>query len=316
MSVLGIDPAAVPGAICAGVAATALVLTASPPRRRLGPRVHDYSVVARSKLGSGPSALSLAEPAPPALPGAVARVVGPMVTSIVRVLAALGAGRDDAELARQLVQAGAAGATPRQYRRQQVALAALGAIGGGVLGGLAGFGPKGIVVVSGFGLVWGLIWKRSELERRIARRRERMRAELFSVCQILAVYARVTPNLQTIAEEVTRRSRGEMAAELRRVLNRIEAGTQPETAFAELADLTAEPAAARLYRTMATAAASGGDIADALLAQSEDLRDARREDYKRRATRRRLAMVGGIVVQTVPLILFVVAAAPRLVFGR
>src|SRR5438046_4111258 len=130
MSQLGIDPTAVPGAICAGVAAAAVVLTAAPPRRRLGPRVHDYSVVARSKLGSGPSALSLAEPAPPALSGAVARVVGPMVTSVVRVLAALGAGRDDVQLTRQLAQAGAIGATARQYRRQQVALAALGAVGG------------------------------------------------------------------------------------------------------------------------------------------------------------------------------------------
>jgi tight adherence protein C len=310
------DPVAVVGALSLGLAAAFAMLALFPPPRRLRARLDPYTVVARSKLGAQVSVLSLAQ-APAAEGGsAVAQILGPMVSSLGRRLAALAGTRDDESLARLLSQAGAETTTPASFRRQQLFLTGGGALLGIAAASANGANAFGAVVLGSCGLTCGLLVKRSELNRRIARRREQLRAELYSVCESLAIAARANPNLQSIVEEAAAQGRGEVAAELRRVLAAIRSGTSAEAAFRAQAEATVEPAAARLYRSLATAATSGGDIADALLPQADDLRHERRERYRRRATRRRLAMVGGFMVELAPLALFVFAAFPSVALGR
>lgn len=312
---------ALPGAICAGFAVSFLVLTVFPPRRRLRPRMHDYTLVARAKLGSGPGALSLARRPPPAIPGAVAEVFGPMFESLTRRFGGLTRFQDDDALELQLRQAGVRGIAPKAYRQQQFILAFLGAVAGlttgAGLGAVVGSNAAAVALLLGTaGFALGAVWKTAELARRIRERQARLRDELFSLCHVLAISARATPNLLHLTEAVTSRGRGELVGELREVLVSVESGTPPALAFGEAARLTAEPAAARLYRAMASAYESGGDLADALLAQSADIRDLQREEAKRLATKRRAGMLAPMLVFLAPImIIFVAAPLPRIVLG-
>jgi tight adherence protein C len=228
---------------------------------------------------------------------------------------------DDDVLALELRRAGIRGLEPKAYRRQQLLLGVAGAGGGLVLGALCGASLGGsptpfAVIGAVCGFAAGATYRTGELGRRVKERQERMRAELFSLCQVLAIYARATPNLLAITEAVVERSRGQLAAEMAEILRRIDAGTAPEAAFFEAARLTAEPAAGRLYRTMATAARSGGDIADALMAQSTDIRDAQREEIKQSSIKRRGAMLAPLLLLLAPtMLLFIVAPLPRILLG-
>lgn len=316
MSGLVVQPAALPWAICAGVAVGSLVYAAARPYRRLGPRLHAYTAVARSRLGSSNAeVISLSHSGPAPIGGIVARVLGPIVRAVAERVAMVGGTRDEDKLRLQLYQAGITDVSPRDFQLQQLLYAALGAGAGVVVAPVVGARLGIVMGVCGFLL--GPTRKRAQLNRRIAVRQERMRAELLSMCQVLAVYSRAIPNPQQITEQVVNRSRGEVARELRGVLNVIEGGTPPEVAFAQAADQTPEPAASRLYRAIATAVASGGDIAGSLLAQSEDLREAQRQSKIQQATKRKGVLVmSTVVLMGPPILLFIAAPFPRLILGH
>jgi len=316
LSGLVIQPATLPWAICAGIAVGSLVYTAARPYRRLGPRLHAYTAVARSRLGSGTAeVVSLSRSGPAPLGGIVARVLGPILAAVAHQVAVVGGTRDEEQLRLQLYQAGITDVTPRDYQLQQLLYAALGAAGGVVVTPVVGARLGILMGIAGFML--GPTRKRAQLNRRIKLRQERMRGELLSMCQVLAVYSRAIPNPQQITEQVVGRSRGEVARELRGVLHVIEAGTQPEVAFAQAAELTPEPAAGRLYRAIATAVASGGDIAGSLLAQSEDVREAQRQSKIQQATRRKAVLVmSTVVLMGPPILVFIAAPFPRLILGH
>ena len=68
-------------------------------------------------------------------------------------------------------------------------------------------------------------------------------------------------------------------------------GVSEPDAFRRAAEVTPEPAAARTYKLFAAGAERGVDLADGLRALSEDLRDTRREEIRKTATKRRAAML-------------------------
>ena len=75
-------------------------------------------------------------------------------------------------------------------------------------------------------------------------------------------------------------------------------------------------AAARTYKLFAAGAERGVDLADGLRALSEDLRDARREDIRQTATKRRAAMLVPTIAVLAPvMLLFIAAPLPSIVFG-
>lgn len=297
------------------VVAGAVGLAARPPRR-LSPRMRPFAQLARSRLGTGSAdAAVLHVDGPAGHP--VARVLAPPLRRLATALGDLLDAGGPAAVELRLHQAGYTEVSAEQYRMRQLAWAA-GSAAAGVAVGLALGQPSGVVLLLGvlLGFPGATIW-RSRLDRAIDARRGRMRVELSTVAQVLAVYARTGHGPVEGVREVARRGRGEVVGELTEALGWITGGTEPRQAYERLAQRTPEPAAARLYRQLGSAARSGGDVARTLLAFADDLRSERSEEIARRAIRRRSAMLVPLLVLVAPvMLLFVAAALPHVIFGR
>lgn len=308
------NPQALPIAISLGIAVGAFVYSVSRPWRRLGPRVDAYTVATRQRMGQDTRLLQLVSP-PPTATGAVASVFGPIVAAGVRRVSSLLGHRDEDAVALALDRAGIRGVAPKEYMYQQVTHAGIGLVGGAVVGLLGGI--RFSVLMATCGCFMGLLRKRSELDRRTRVRQVRMQAELVNICNVLAIYARATPNLQSVVAMVCDRGHGEVVGELRRVLAAIEGGTPPEVAFNHAAHLTPEPAATGLYRALALAITSGGDLADTLLAQAANLRDRYRDARKERATKRtQLIVASNASLMVLPLLVLIGAGIPYMILSK
>ena len=88
-------------------------------------------------------------------------------------------------------------------------------------------------------------------------------------------------------------------------------------AFRRAAENTPEPSAARTYHLLAASSERGADLGRALLALSEDVRDARREQMHKDAVRRRAAMLVPTIAILAPImLLFIAAPLPSIVLGN
>lgn len=205
---------------------------------------------------------------------------------------------------------------PARFRLRQVVWTLAGVVLGCSVGGvvLGNFG--GVVFLAAcFGFPASTV-QRNRLERTITHRRQRMQAEVFTIAQLLAVHLRSGHGPVEAVRSVCRSGRGLVIEELRDALSWMSSGTPPAECYQRLAEQTAGPAAARLYRLLGANARSGGDIGRALLAVAEDVRSERRDDVARRAVRRRTAMIAPLLLLIAPvMILFVGAAIPYLVLG-
>lgn len=293
-------------AVGAAVFAGLLVRTLRPPRRPLVVRVGPYAELLRPRLGTGsPDVTWLRGSVGPPLPvGLVARLSRKMDNST------------DESLELRLRQAGFSHIDAAHYRLRQVVR---------TLGGLAFGCVLGVVILRSFaGSVFlatcfgfpASTLQRNRLERAIANRRERMQAEVYTIAQLLAVHLRTGHGPVEAVRSVCRSGRGPVIEELRDGLSWMSSGIPPAECYQRLAEQTAAPSAARLYRLLGANAQSGGDIGRALLAVADDVRSERRDDVARRAVRRRTAMIAPLLLLIAPvMILFVGAAIPYLVLG-
>jgi Flp pilus assembly protein TadB len=307
------DPAVAIGALSAGVAAFGVAATLVPPTRRLGPRVRPYAIAARARFGRGADVTDLATSTPST---SVVRVFGPPMGALVHRLGRLLERRTDAALARSLHQAGFVDVTPDAYRtRMAVQVLTFGA-GGASLGVLVFHRPIAAIGLALCGVVFGASRLRGRLDRGIADRRERIRLELYTVNQLLAMHVRTGAGPVQATQRIVDRGHGVVVDELRGVLAAMRNGVGESEAFRHAADITPEPAAARTYKLFATGAERGVDLADGLRALSEDLRDARREEIRQTATKRRAAMLVPTIAVLAPvMLLFIAAPLPSIVFG-
>lgn len=286
------------------------------PRRRLSIRIRPYAALSRSRLGTGYADVSVVALTQPSDSGIMMRVFGPILGRLALTLASLIDATDDATLGLRLRQAGFVDPRPEQYRIRQLAYA----VGGVVLGlglGLVTLGtPIGTLAMGAmFGFPAATL-QRNRVNRAIEERRTRMRTEVYTVAQLIAVHIRAGHGPVESVRLVAALGRGPVVEELRELLGWVSSGTSPQRAYEKLGDLTPEPAAARLYRLLSASARSGGDIASALLAVSDDLRGERREEVSRTAVKRRTAMLVPLLLFIAPvMVLFVGAALPSLVLG-
>ncbi|MCP5028948.1 MAG: type II secretion system F family protein [Actinomycetia bacterium] len=288
-----------------------------PPPRRLGPRVRAYTAWSRRRLGTGYAdpvvALSVADDAEV---GAVWTLLGPLVTGLARRVEGLVSSGTDQALDIRLAHAGWRHLDPDTWRRRQLAFL-IGGFGGGLaLAAALGLGPIGTpVIVIGIGFP-AATYERNRLVKAIDLRRGRMRNEVYTVAQLLAVRVRTGHGPVEAVRAVAGLGRGPVVEELREGLAWIGGGTSPRQAWSDLAGATAEPLVARLYRLLAASSRSGGDVTGSLRALADDARSVRRDELARQAVTRRTAMLLPLLGLVAPvMLLFVAAAIPSIVFG-
>lgn len=307
-----IDGRVVSIALLAAIAAGALSRAFVHQPRPLAERVRPHVAGHRHRFGTS---RGLAPSDDPAGESGVMLVFGPLIRQLADALAGLVDATGSATAELRLKQAGL-DLSVEQYRARQLAYAVVGFGGGALLGVVIGTRTGVVVLLAGAGGVWGATRWRARLERMVTKRRERMRAEMYTVCQLLAIYLRTGDTPAGAVDRLVRRSSGEIVGELTDASAQIRTGSSPASVFEQLTARTPEPSAARLYRLLASTWTAGGDD-DALFALGEDVRAARREDLGRLMAKRETAMALPLVLVIGPiLILFVAAAIPHLVFGR
>ena len=308
-----IEPRVILVALAAAVAAGCLARSVVRQPTALAARVQPYTAPARSRLGTiRPERLS--DSAQVDRSG-LALVFGPFIRSLANGLGQLidASGSVPPEL--RLRQAGVT-MSVEQYRTRQLAYTA-GAIAAGAFTGLVLSRRAGtVILLAAAAGLWGATRWRARLDKLITRRRDRMRSELYTVCQLFAIYLRTGDTPSGAVDRLIRRSQGEVIAELKEASAQIRTGSTASLVFEHLTATTPEPSAARLYRLLSSTWTAGGD-ADGLLALADDMRASRREDLSRLMTKRQTAMALPLVMVIGPiLILFVAAAIPHIVFGR
>jgi tight adherence protein C len=308
------DTALALGCLSAGIAAVGVAAAAVPPTRRLAPRVRPYTVAARAHLGRGGD-VAVVAPVPEGT-ATVVRLFGPPLRALVARLGRVLERRTDASLALQLRQAGHADVTPDDYRTR-VALQVLAfGTAGAAIGALVVHSPLAALGLTTCGVVYGGSRLRGRLERDVEARRERLRLELYTVNQLLAMHVRTGAGPVQATQRIVDRGTGAVVDELDAVLQAMRNGVAEPVAFRRAAELTPEPSAARTYKLFAAGAERGVDLADGLRALSEDLRDARREEIRQSATKRRAAMLVPTIAVLAPvMLLFIAAPLPSIVFG-
>ncbi|MDQ6854524.1 MAG: type II secretion system F family protein [Actinomycetota bacterium] len=296
--------------ICAGVAGLFV-----KPTPRLAARVRPYTIVARAGLGRSADVLGVAQPSALTRGGTVGRLFLPPLRAFAARMGRLVETRSDEHLRLKLRQAGFHDLTTEEYRIRALGQAALFTTAGAAIG-IAIRSPLLTLLLALCGLLYGSTRWKGRIDRAIEDRRERVRLELYTVNQMLAIHLRTGAGPVQATQRIVDRGTGAMVEELDAVLTWIRSGVSEPEAFRRAAELTPEPSAARTYKLFAAGAERGVDLAGALRALSEDLRDSRREDLRRVATKRRAAMLVPTIAILAPImLLFIAAPLPSVIFG-
>lgn len=316
MTDLALTGRAVLASLAVGVAVAALAGLVAKPTSRLAPRLRPYTAGGRPWVGRAADLVA----APRG--GTLRRLLGPVVERAAAAVGRVVDARSEEALALRLRHSGlfpdlADGRRVQEYRVRQFGRAVLTAVAAGGVAVLLGRSTAVTLLAVLLGLVAGAARWRGRVDRAIEDRRARVRIELYTVNQLLAMHLRTGGGVMQAVRHVVRRGRGPVVEEMAEILRGHEGGLPPGEALERAARSTVEPSAARTYRVLATGVEYGADLAPALLDLSEDLRDARREAMKRLATKRRAAMLVPIIAILAPvMLLFIAAPLPSLVFGR
>ena len=310
------------GAVAASVT-FALVAAAMlvRPQRRLGPRVRPYTTATRVGLGLSPDILGRANPGPVFGEGTIRRLLSPIISGPLDRLARLLVLVNEEELALRLRQSGLYPNIEEAWRPQAYRMGTLGrvvlfAAGLSAFALFVGSSSGRVILFGSVGAAVGVFLARSRLAEAVRQRRDSIRAELYTINQLVAMYTRVGGGVLEAIRYVVGRAQGIAVDEMAEVLLLHERGWSFGEAMERAERLTPEPEAARTYRLMATSQEQGADLAEALLGLSKDLRAVRRDDLRRRAAKRRILMVIPVVVILAPItMLFMAAPIPSIVFG-
>lgn len=304
-----------------GLAVGAAVRLRVAPTPRLASRVRPYTVASRTSLGRSADVRSVADPGPVLSGRTLRALLRPLVEQAAHRLGRVLDRTGDEALLLALRQAGMLREVPEHRRVQEHRVRQLT---GGLAwaGGLAvcalavGAPALPVLGLGTLGFLAGVARWRSSIDRAIADRRARMRIELYTVNQLLAMHARVGGGVVQAMQHVVERGSGAVVEELAEVLRLHRGGRRVVDALEQAARTTPEPSAARTYRLLANGVEYGADLAEGLRTLSTDIRAERAEALKRAATRRRAAMLVPIIGILAPvMLLFIAAPLPSIVLG-
>jgi tight adherence protein C len=310
------------GAIAAAIFAAIVAHHLTPSPARLAGRLRPYTAVSRSALGRAPDATSVVLSSTDRSGGSsLERLVRPFAEALARGLTGFLGQRNQNELALRLRQAGIDvdlddAQRVHNYRVRQLSKAVVYGSFGVAMSLINGFSPAPSFLFVVVGAVLGSTREPARIGRLLQTRIDRMRIELYTINQQLAMHLRTGGSSIQAVQRICRRGHGEVIAEMREALRQHERGLTAANAFLRIAENTPEPFAARTYRLLASGAERGADLAEGLLALSDDVREIRRESLRRSATRRRAQMLLPTIGLMAPiLILFIAAPLPVILFG-
>lgn len=298
-----------------GIGAAGVAAILRPPSSRLARRVRPYAVLSRSSLGHHDAPSSVMPVS--ASGGVLLRLFGPPLAALIARIGPSADGRGADKLGRLMRQAGEIDRTPDEYRVRQLGEAlGIGVLCGAAIATLLHVPVAGLLAgLAGF--VVGLTRSRRRLEREVTNRAAQIRLELYTVNQLLAMHVRTGAGPMQAVQRLVDRGHGVVVGELGDVLTSIRSGSGEAAAFRRAAELTPEPSATRTYQLLAAGVERGVDLAGGLLALSEDIRDARREQLHKDAVRRRAAMLIPTIGILAPImLLFIAAPLPSIVLGH
>ncbi len=167
---------------------------------------------------------------------------------------------------------------------------------------LAGSGAPSpaLLVLCAVGAVLGVLLRDNVLSSQVARREQRMREELPTIADLLALSVAAGEGPTAGLERVVRVSHGELSRELSRVLADVRTGTPMTRALDQLAARTGLAALARFAEGLAVAVDRGTPLVDVLHAQAADVRESGRRELMEAGGRREVAMMLPVVFLILP----------------
>jgi tight adherence protein C len=191
-----------------------------------------------------------------------------------------------------------------------------GPVAAGRLGAAAGGAAAGALLASGnlfataapgsgpaltaAGAATGLLALRMSRKRRAAARSDRLRQELPTVADTLALRVLAGASVSAAIEQFIQASRGVAADELGAAIEAHRHGSGLTEALSTAASATVHPEAGRLYGLLGHAHRTGGRLADALSDLAVDYRAAIARDLTAEGGRRAMAAYGPILALMVP----------------
>lgn len=154
-----------------------------------------------------------------------------------------------------------------------------------------------LVVVAG---ACGYVACDHALTTKVRRREERLLAELPTIAELLALAVAAGESPPAALERVASTARGELAAEIRRMVAEVRAGAPVTTALTALADRSGLPPLSRFAEGVVVALERGTPLADVLRAQAHDVREAGRRSLLEAGGRKEILMMVPVVFLVLP----------------
>jgi len=129
------------------------------------------------------------------------------------------------------------------------------------------------LVLCAVGFAMGVLLRENRLTAQATERERKILTEFPTVAELLALSVAAGESPSAALARVVERSRGELSADLSRVLAEIRTGVPVGHAFDDLASRTGLPLVARFSEGIAIAVERGTPLADVLHAQAADVRE-------------------------------------------
>jgi tight adherence protein C len=195
--------------------------------------------------------------------------------------------------------------TAEQFRVEQVqwGLVAFAATAGfGLLWSLRSpVAPIPLLVLCALAFLLGVLGRDWELSQALRKREERMLTEFPTIADMMALSVAAGEGPVAALERVVSSSRGELSAELSRVLGDVRTGTPIGLAMDRLAARSGVPIISRFAEGLAVALDRGTPLVDVLHAQAADVREAQRRTLIETGARKEVLMMVPVVFLILPI---------------